>query len=98
MRLTDAMSVLDSSGAKDITSAVGIQRIVLPDEPKLEDLRDYWYILAGDTCLHLTSGRIAGAPDASVCAMELGERGKGYGNKIEWLQKQKHSQTKVIEL
>jgi len=90
MPLREAGRVLDGAQAKDITENVGIFTVQLLDgEAFIEDLKDHWYILADNTCLHLTSGRTRGYTNSTIQSISLGEKGKGYPDKFEWLKQER---------
>jgi len=99
MPLREAEKILSAKQAEDITRNVGIKigGLVSGEEPAVEDLRGHWYILSDNTCVCLTSGRIRGHAASTIQSITLGEKGKGYPDKIEWI-KQKQVEMQRLDL
>jgi hypothetical protein len=90
MPLHEAKHILDAVKAKDISKNVGIiSNPLLDGKEFIEDLGDHWFILADNTCLHLTSGRSRGQTVNSIQSITLGEKSRGYPGQDGWMN-QKH--------
>ncbi len=84
--LSEAHAKLLAAGAKDITSTVGI--MAYPPS------RLQWYELRDGTCLCVHGMADGGG---TIQRLELGEPGRGYGDKIKWLG-QRHREVTAVEL
>ena len=98
MPLREAEQILKAKHAEDITKNVGILIGWLrTDESTVEEWRGHWYILADNTCVCLASGRIRGQAVRTIQSITVGEKGKGYPDKIEWM-KQKQVEMQRLDL
>jgi hypothetical protein len=98
MPLHEAGHILEAAQAKDITMNVGIITGGLrPADAPIEDWTDHWYVLSDNTCLHLTSGRLPDHTTSTIQSITLGERGRGYPDKVDWM-KQKHAEMQRLQL
>ena len=86
--LAEAHARLQTSGAKDISGTVGI--IAYPPD------RLRWYELRDGTCLCVRAVAEDGG-EGTIQGLELGEPGRGYGDKIKWLGQQ-HREVTAVEL
>ena len=72
--LSEVVSVLKESGAKDISSVVGITTTK----------KSLWYELTDSTCVHLLFEKTEDEEKYKLCTIYTGEQGKGYGGKLVW--------------
>ena len=56
----------------------------------------YWYLLKDGTCLEVNTTTVEESGDEVIRRLCLGEFGRGYPGKLEWLQK--HREVAFIEL
>jgi hypothetical protein len=76
-----------ASGATDISDSVG-----LLTEPSA---RMHWYELRDGTCLCVRV--VANGAQETIRGLTLGEPGRGYGDKLQWLE-QRHRETEFVRL
>lgn len=87
MPLYEGERILQAKQANNITEKVGIVITGVPsDAVAIDDFRLHWYILPDKTCVCFTSGRLRGRAASTILTITLGEKGKGYHDKIEWLK------------
>ena len=88
MTFGEAAAVLNAAGAQDISGTVSI--VSGTTDPEAVVL-DAWYLLSDGTCLQIVAeGRLGqDTPSLVVKSLSLGEVGRGFGNKMEWVEQEK---------
>ncbi len=94
MNLLQAAAELKKIGAIDMSLGVGILPVAIQRNecPIL-----YWYILPDKTCIKLRAVfvRNKNASKLVVKGLTVGERGKGYGGKLNWAKQQTRALKKI---